>query len=129
MNNIKKLYNYNNLMIPFIGLIFIITSITRLTIEEQRKKELIYFNLPDNFDYFIIIFELVIGCNLLFNPQYNDITLKILFIFILFAILLTLMNNFDKLWEDRINVFTFQPTITSFMLHVTYLFIVLGLII
>ena len=126
MKNIKKSYNYNNLMIPFIGLIFIITSITRLTIEEQRKKELIYFNLPDNFDYFIIIFELVVGCNLLFNSQYNDITLKILFI--LFAILLILINNFDKLWEDRINVFTFQPTITSFMLHVTYLFIVLGLI-
>ena len=57
MKNIKKSYNYNNLMIPFIGLIFIITSITRLTIEEQRKKELIYFNLPDNFDYFIIYID------------------------------------------------------------------------
>ncbi len=116
-------------LIKVLGVLFLSTSLYRLTIEKQRKEELINFGLPDGFDYGIIGLEFVAGYSLLFLPQYKKITLQILLIFILSACVIMLFKNFDKLYADKNSVFTFQPNSMCWVLHLTYLMIIISLVI
>ncbi len=121
--------NRENFVIKMLGFLFIGTSLYRLSIEEQRKEELKNFGLPENFDYLIIIIEFLIGYSLLFLPKYEKITLQILLIFIICACVLILIRKMPKLLNEFDFVFTFQPTFMSWVLHLTYLIIVISLLI
>ena len=124
--------NYNkgqNFLLKMLGVLFVYTSIYRLGIEKQRKEELINFGLPDGCDYFIIALEFTIGYSLLFLPQYQQITLQVLLVFIVVACVLMLIKNFDKIFADRDSIFTFQPTTMCWVLHFTYFIIILSLVI
>ncbi len=121
--------NRENFLIKMLGFLFVGTSLYRLTIEKQRKEELVNFGLPDGFDYLIIGLEFCIGYSLLFLPQYKKITLQILLVFILLACIIMLIKNFDKIYINKDSVFTFQPTAMSLVLHLTYLLIIVSLVI
>ncbi len=116
-------------LIKILGILFLTTSVYRINIKEQREEELKNFGLPENFDYLIIIIEFLIGYSLLFLPKYEKITLQILLIFIICACVLILIRKMPKLLNEFDFVFTFQPTFMSWVLHLTYLMIVISLLI
>ncbi len=116
-------------LIKILGILFLTTSVYRIGIKEQREEELKNFGLLENFDYLIIIIEFLIGYSLLFLPKYEKITLQILFIFIICACVLILIRKLPKLLNEFDSVFTFQPTFMSWVLHLTYLIIVISLLI
>ena len=121
--------NCDNFLTNILGFLFLSTALYRLTIESQRKEELKNFGLPNGFDYFIIGLEFAIGYSLLFLPQYKNITLQVLLVFIICACTLMLIRNFDKIYYQIDSVFTFQPTAMCWILHFTYLIIIVSLMI
>jgi uncharacterized membrane protein YphA (DoxX/SURF4 family) len=121
--NIKDILTY------FIGLVFIGAASHRIIYKKQRIEESEkVFKLPKYFDIIIIIFEFIIGILLLINFKYKIELLKITLIFIIFASILIVIHNKNKLLNTYNEVFTYQPTFMSFTLHVTYIIIIFSII-
>jgi uncharacterized membrane protein YphA (DoxX/SURF4 family) len=121
--NIKDILTY------FIGLVFIGAASHRIIYKKQRIEESEkVFKLPKYFDIIIIIFEFIIGILLLINFKYKIELLKITLIFIIFASILIVIYNKNKLLNTYNEVFTYQPTFMSFTLHVTYIIIIFSII-
>jgi uncharacterized membrane protein YphA (DoxX/SURF4 family) len=121
--NIKDILTY------FIGLVFIGAASHRIIYKKQRIEESEkVFKLPKYFDIIIIIFEFIIGILLLINFKYKIKLLKITLIFIIFASILIVIYNKNKLLNTYNEVFTYQPTFMSFTLHVTYIIIIFSII-
>ena len=121
--NIKDILTY------FIGLVFIGAASHRIIYKKQRIEESEkVFKLPKYFDIIIIIFEFIIGILLLINFKYKIYLLKITLIFIIFASILIVIYNKNKLLNTYNEVFTYQPTFMSFTLHVTYIIIIFSII-
>jgi uncharacterized membrane protein YphA (DoxX/SURF4 family) len=121
--NIKDILTY------FIGLVFIGAASHRIIYKKQRIEESeTVFRLPKYFDIIIIIFEFIIGILLLINFKYKIELLKITLIFIIFASILIVIHNKNKLLNTYNEVFTYQPTFMSFTLHVTYIIIIFSII-
>lgn len=117
----------NDFLIKYLGLIFILTGIIRYFLYDDRKKELNSINLPNGFDYIIIIFELLIGFILFFNITDRLTTLLILLIFLSIGTILILVNNFNNIISEINTVFTFKPTAMCFVFHLTYIIIIIGI--
>ncbi len=109
------------------GLIIILAGINRCFLYDDCKKELNNINLPNGFDYIIIIFELIIGFSLLFDLTNKLTTLLILLIFLSIGTILIIINNFDNLIKEMNSVFTFQPIPMCVTLHFTYVIIIIGI--
>lgn len=117
----------NDLLIKFLGLVVILAGISRCFLYGDRKQELNNINLPNGFDYIIIIFELIIGFSLFFDFTNKLTTLIILLIFLSIGTILIIINNFDNLIKEMNSIFTFQPTPTSVTLHFTYIIMIIGI--
>jgi hypothetical protein len=121
--NIKDILTY------FIGFVFIGASTHRIIYKEQRIYEAEkVFRLPKYSDIIIIIFEFIIGILLLVNFKYKIELLKIILLFVILASILQVIYNKDKLLSTYNEVFTFQPTFMSFVLHLTYIIIIYSII-
>jgi uncharacterized membrane protein YphA (DoxX/SURF4 family) len=121
--------NIKNILTYFIGLVFIGAASHRIIYKKQRIEESeTVFRLPKYFDIIIIIFEFIIGVLLLINFKYKIELLKITLIFIIFASILIVIHNKNKLLNTYNEVFTYQPTFMSFTLHVTYIIIIFSII-
>jgi uncharacterized membrane protein YphA (DoxX/SURF4 family) len=121
--------NIKNILTYFIGLVFIGAASHRIIYKKQRIEESeTVFRLPKYFDIIIIIFEFIIGILLLINFKYKIELLKITLIFIIFASILIVIHNKNKLLNTYNEVFTYQPTFMSFTLHVTYIIIIFSII-
>lgn len=121
--------NIKDILIYFIGLVFIFASSHRIIYKKQRIEESEeVFRLPKYFDIIIIIFEFIIGILLLINFKYKIELLKITLIFLILASILILIHNKNKLLNTYNEVFTYQPTFMSFTLHLTYIIIIFSII-
>jgi len=117
----------NDFIIKFLGLVFILTGVFRYFLYDGRKQELINMNLPDGFDYIIIIFELMVGFVLFFDIGNKLTTLLIVLIFLTMGTILIIINNFNNLIQDANSVWIFQPTAMCVILHFTYIIMIIGL--
>jgi hypothetical protein len=117
----------NDFLIKYLGLIFVLAGIIRYFLYDDRKKELNSMNLPNGFDYIIIIFELIIGFTLFFNITDRLTTLLIFLIFLSIGTILILVNNFNNIISEINTVFTFQPTAMCFVFHFTYIIMIIGI--
>lgn len=118
--------NGDNFLIKYLGSIFIIASIIRIYLKDDRNKELINFGLFQGFDYIIILSELLVGIFLLFNNN-KIIFLVYLLIFLITGTILILINNFNKIIGEFSQVWTYQPTAMSLVFHFTYIILIIGL--
>jgi hypothetical protein len=84
-------------------------------------------NLPNGFDYIIIIFELITGSILLFDITDKLTTLIIILIFLSIGTIFILINNFNNIISEMYTTFTFQPTSMSFVFHFTYIIMIIGI--
>ena len=118
-----------NILIYYIGLVFIFASLHRLFLKSDREEEIKeVFKLPKNFDYLIIIFEFITGILLLINFKYKIYVLFILFLFLILFTLILIYNNFTKLLNSYNEIFTYKPTMTSLFLHITYIIIIAAIL-
>jgi uncharacterized membrane protein YphA (DoxX/SURF4 family) len=118
-----------DILIYFIAFVFISTSIHRFIYKEQRLNESNnYLNLPKYSDILIILFELIIGVLLLINIKYKIIVLKILLVAIIIFSIIIFVNNKEDIMNTYNEVWTFEPKFTNFILHITYIIIILSII-
>ena len=113
----------------YLGLVFIFASIHRMIYKKQRLEESnVVLKLPKYFDILIIIFEFTIGVLLLINFKYKIETLKLLLLFLIIGSILIAVYNKDKLLDTYHEVWTYQPTFMSFVLHLAYIVIIFAII-
>ena len=115
-------------MIKYLGLILIATGFIRYYLPNERKKELSDMNLPNNIDYLILLFEIFIGFILILDLFNKQITLIILLLFMIIGTIFILVNNFHSIKTEFNQIWTYQPTAMSVVLHFTYI-IILNIII
>lgn len=97
--------------------------------KKQRLEESnVVLKLPKYFDILIIIFEFTIGVLLLINFKYKIETLKLLLLFLIIGSILIAVYNKDKLLDTYHEVWTYQPTFMSFVLHLAYIVIIFAII-
>lgn len=113
----------------YLGLVFIFASIHRMIYKKQRLEESnVVLKLPKYFDILIIIFEFSIGVLLLINFKYKIEALKLLLLFLIIGSILIAIYNKDKLLDTYHEVWTYQPTFMSFVLHLAYIVIIFAII-
>jgi uncharacterized membrane protein YphA (DoxX/SURF4 family) len=113
----------------YLGLVFILASIHRMFYKEQRLEESNkVLKLQKYFDILIIIFEFTIGVLLLINFKYKIEALKLLLLFLIIGSILIAIHNKDKLLKTYNEVWTYQPTFMSFVLHLAYIIIIFAII-
>jgi hypothetical protein len=114
----------------FIGLLMLVVGIVRIFLTKQQKqKELRDMNLPNYFDYLIILFEIIIGLMLILLNNKNTYYLYlVLLMFMIIATILILKNNHKNIKKDFWDMFTYQPTSFSVFLHITYIIIIISLL-
>jgi uncharacterized membrane protein YphA (DoxX/SURF4 family) len=113
----------------YLGLVFIFASIHRMIYKKQRLEESnIVLKLPIYSDILIIIFEFTIGVLLLINFKYKIEVLKLLLLFLIIGSILIAVYNKDKLLNTYHEVWTYQPTFMSFVLHFAYIVIIFAII-
>jgi hypothetical protein len=118
-----------DILIFYIGIVFILASFHRIYLISQREKEAYeVFKLPKYFDIIIIIFEFLIGFLLLINFKYKLFLLYILIIFLIIWTIILICLNIDKLLYTYNDLFTFQPTSMSLVLHITYIVIIFAIL-
>lgn len=118
----------NDFLIKYLGILFLSVGLIRTQIKNEREKELINFGLPNNFDYFIILFEISIGLALLLNTIYEKYFLIIILIFLIMASVIIVVKNFNTIINNAFEVFTFQPSPMSLALHFTYIIIIISIL-
>ena len=113
----------------YLGLVFIFASIHRMVYKKQRLEESnVVLKLPKYFDILIIIFEFTIGVLLIINFKYKIEALKLLLLFLIIGSILIAVYNKDKLLDTYHEVWTYQPTFMSFVLHLAYIVIIFAII-
>ena len=121
--------NIKNILTYYLGLVFIFASIHRMVYKKQRLQESNeVLKLPKYFDILIIIFEFTIGVLLLINFKYKIEALKLLLLFLIIGSILIAVYNKDKLLDTYHEVWTYQPTFMSFVLHLAYIVIIFAII-
>jgi uncharacterized membrane protein YphA (DoxX/SURF4 family) len=118
-----------DLLTYYLGLVFIFASLHRVLYKNQRKDEsLNVMKLPKYSDILIIIFEFTVGVLLLSNFKYKMEILKLLLLFLIVGSVLIIIYNKDKLMDTYTDIWTFQPTSMSFVLHLAYIVIIFSII-
>lgn len=123
MNN-----SYKDIFTRFLGFVFILVAFHRMYFKNEREKELIVLGLPQYSDYFILLFELIIGTLLLLNVSFKDIVLKIFLLFFIIGCIIIFIRNYKLILSTYKDIWTFQPTAMSFAMHLYIIIIVLMLI-
>lgn len=118
----------DDLIIKYFGIIFIIASLVRYYIPTNRYDELDNMGLPHNIDIFIVVFEFAIGFILLFDLYDTIHVLSILLLLLIIGIILIMYNNFNKIMNEFHTVWFYQPSAMSVVLHCTYIFITIFII-
>ena len=114
----------------YLGIVFLLAGGHRIFLEEQRLKEKDNFIiLPENCDLLIIFIEICIGIILLFDLKYKEGVLTLLLLFLVIATIMIIYSNFDNIKNTYFDVFTYQPTFTSVVLHITYMVMIGALLI
>jgi uncharacterized membrane protein YphA (DoxX/SURF4 family) len=113
-----------DILIYYIGLVILMSATHRLFLNDNRKEEIINMNLPSFVEYFIIIFEFVCGILLITNYKYKINVLYCILTIMVIGSILIFINNIDNILQTYNDVFTYKPTYTSFVLHITYIVII-----
>jgi uncharacterized membrane protein YphA (DoxX/SURF4 family) len=114
-----------DILIYYLGLVFILASLHRIYLKTQREEEAYeILKLPKYFDILIIIFEFTVGILLLTNFKYKLHALFLLMIFLIIGSILIIIHNLDKLLMTYHEIWTYQPTSMSFVLHLAYIVII-----
>ena len=113
-----------DILIYYIGLVILMSATHRLFLNDSRKEEIINMNLPSFVEYFIIIFEFVCGILLITNYKYKINVLYCVLTIMVIGSILIFINNIDNILQTYNDVFTYKPTYTSFILHLTYIVII-----
>lgn len=113
-----------DVLMYYIGIVILMAAIHRLFLNDNRKEEVINMNLPSFTEYFIIIFEFICGILLITNYKYKINVLYCILIIMIIGSALICINNIDNILQTYNDVFTYQPTYTSFILHITYIVII-----
>jgi len=117
--------NLKDILIYYVGFVFIFTSINRIYLKSYREEEAYkVLKLPKYFDILIIIFEFTVGILLLINFKYKLHVLFISMIFLIIGTILIVIHNLDKILQTYNEIFTYQPTCISVVLHLTYIVII-----
>jgi uncharacterized membrane protein YphA (DoxX/SURF4 family) len=113
--------NGDYLLIKYFGIMFLLTGIMRYYLPNDRKIELINMGLPNSFDYIILLFEIFVGIFLLFDLYDKIVILMILIIMVSIVTILIVFNNYNKIIGELNQIWTYQPTSMSVVLHLTYI--------
>ena len=120
-----------NIIVYYLGIVFVFASIQRFFLKKDRKEELETMKLPKHFDIFIYGFEMLVGLILLSRIPffYKRIVLGLLLCFLLVGCGLIVLYNYKKLLATFTEIFTFQPTAMSYVLHVAYVVMIISVIV
>jgi len=118
---IINMINGDYLLIKYFGIMFLLTGIMRYYLPNDRKIELINMGLPNSFDYIILLFEIFVGIFLLFDLYDKIVILMILIIMVSIVTILIVFNNYNKIIGELNQIWTYQPTSMSVVLHLTYI--------
>jgi uncharacterized membrane protein YphA (DoxX/SURF4 family) len=117
------------LLTYYLGLVFILASIHRIYLKSQREEEAYeILKLPPFSDIAIIIFEFTVGVLLLTNFKYKLYALLMLLIFLIIGSILIMINNMDILLDTYKEIWTYQPTSMSFVLHLAYIVMIIAIL-
>ena len=118
-----------DILIYYLGIVFILVSIHRMYLKSQREEEIYkVLKLPPFSDIFIIIFEFTVGVLLLTNFKYKLHALLFLLIFLIVGSILIIINNMDELLKTYHEIWTYQPTSMSFVLHLAYIVMIIAIL-
>jgi len=118
-----------DILIYYLGLVFIFASFHRIYLKSQREEEIYeVLKLPKYSDILIIIFEFIVGVLLISNFKYKLYILFILIIFLIIFTIILIYHNIEKLLNSYSEIFTYQPTSMSFILHLTYIVIIAAIL-
>ena len=120
--------NVNDFLIKYFGLVFIIAGFVRYYSPIARKKELTDIGLVEGFDYFILLFEIFIGIFLLFNIFDKTVILIIFLLFLIVGTIMILFNNYKKIMNEFLTVWTYQPTAMSVVFHCAYILMIIAVL-
>ena len=123
LNYIINMINGDYLLIKYFGIMFLLTGIMRYYLPNDRKIELINMGLPNGSDYIILLFEISVGIFLLFDLYDKTFILMILIIMVSIVTILIVFNNYNKIIGELNQIWTYQPTSMSVVLHLTYILI------
>lgn len=118
-----------DILIYYLGFVFILASFHRIYLKSQREKEAYeVLKLPKYFDILIIIFEFIVGVLLISNFKYKSYLLFILVIFLIIFTIILIYHNLEKILNSYNEIFTYQPTSMSLILHITYIVIIVAIL-
>lgn len=113
------------ILMYYLGLVFIFAALHRIYLFEDRQNESYnVLKLPPFSDILIIIFEFTVGLLLLTNSKYKYKVLLMLFVFLVVGSFIIAFYNMDQLITTYHEVWTYQPTFMSFVLHLAYIVII-----
>lgn len=118
----------NDFLIKYFGIIFILAGLIRIILVNERNDEMKNAGVHNNFGYFIISFEIIVGLTLLFELFDTSMTLIAVLLFLIIATLLIIINNFNKIISDCHLVWMYQPTSMCVVLHLAYIVTIIGLL-
>ena len=118
----------------FIGIVFLCAGLIRIICRKCRSKELVFLGLQSFsiMSYLIIIYELYLGYYFItnkykHNKKKSNLLLKSLLYLLPITMILLFINNYKKIYNSFIELFTYQPTSISLFLHITYFIIIFHL--
>jgi len=113
----------------YLGLVFIFASLHRIGLFENRTREVNeHMQLPPFSDMFIILFEFTVGVLLITNHTYKYHALCLLLIFLIIGSFLIAFYNMDTLLATYNEIWTYQPTSMSFVLHLAYIVMIAAIL-
>jgi len=118
-----------SILIRYLGLVFIVASLHRVFLVEQRLHEQNHvLKLPNYANIFIIVFEFIVGIMCLLKLKYYKNVLLLLMIFLIVGTLIIFFHNYNKIMEDYFQIYSYQPTSMSVVVHLTYIVIIASIL-
>lgn len=112
----------------FLAIIFLSAGLFRLFFIGRALEELLDLKLPEYTVVLIIIFELSAGLLLLINKFVKYVYVSLAF-FLIIALSLALIINWNSFWLSISELFIFNTNPTDWLLHFIFLLIVIFLLI
>ena len=120
--------NKINILIKFLGLVFLMAGLHRIYYKTQREEEMnILLKLPKYTDFLIMLIEISAGILLIMDCYVINV-LYILLIMTSLGLLLLLYNHYEKILNTYNELFTLKADSLSVFLHITYIIIMIYII-
>jgi len=112
----KNFLNY------LLAAVFFLAAAYRILFIQAAYSEMQILHLPANFAFFVIALELLLAVGFL-SKKFESLAAKGAIAFILSAVLIGIVTNFQSILSNLGELFVFNPTPTDILLHLMYVLI------